>query len=89
MVPRSLIFRAGTPVHVVFSSSIGFSTSVCTSTSRRADLGVFPEDYLDAVAEELNGRLWKTLGYRKPSEAMLGLINDSSWSESEDSLKVD
>lgn len=36
MVLRSLIFRAGTPVHVVFSSSIGLSTSVCTSTSRRA-----------------------------------------------------
>lgn len=42
------------------------------------DLGVFPEDYLDTVAEELNGRPWKTLGYRKLSEAMLELINDSS-----------
>ena len=53
------------------------------------DLGVFPEDYLDTVAEELNGRPWKTLGYRKPSEAMLELINDSSRSESEDKLRRD
>lgn len=53
------------------------------------DLGVFPEDYLDTVAEELNGRPWKTLGYRKLSEAMLELINDSSWSESKDRLKSD
>lgn len=32
---------------------------------------------LDAVAEELNDRPRKTLGWRKPSEVFLGLINDS------------
>ena len=39
------------------------------------DLGAYPEDYLDAVAEELNDRPRKTLGYRKPSEKILELIN--------------
>ena len=32
------------------------------------DLSAYPEDHLDAVAEELNDRPRKTLGYRKPSE---------------------
>ncbi len=39
------------------------------------DLSAYPEDYLDAVAEELNDRPCKTLGYRKPSEKVLELIN--------------
>ena len=39
------------------------------------DLSIYPEDYLDAVAEELNDRPRKTLGYKKPSERMLELIN--------------
>ena len=39
------------------------------------DLSAYPEDYLDAVAEELNDRPRKTLGYRKPSEKILELIN--------------
>lgn len=41
------------------------------------DLSVYSEDYLDAVAEELNDRPRKTLGWRKPSEVFLDLINDS------------
>ena len=41
------------------------------------DLSVYPEEYLDAVAEELNDRPRKTLGWRKPSEVFLELINDS------------
>lgn len=41
------------------------------------DLSVYPEEYLDAVAEELNDRPRKTLGWRKPSEVFLDLINDS------------
>lgn len=41
------------------------------------DLSIFPEEYLDAVAEELNDRPRKTLGWRKPSEVFLELINDS------------
>ena len=40
-----------------------------------ADLSAYPEDHLDAVAEELNDRPRKTLGYRKPSEKILELIN--------------
>ena len=39
------------------------------------DLSAYPEDYLDAVAEEPNDRPRKTLGYRKPSEKILELIN--------------
>lgn len=41
------------------------------------DLSIFPEEYLDAVAEELNDRPRKTLGRRKPSEVFLGLISNS------------
>ena len=41
------------------------------------DLSIFPEEYLDAVAVELNDRPRKTLGWRKPSEVFLELINDS------------
>lgn len=37
------------------------------------DPDVFPEDHLDAVAEKLNDRPRKTLGYRKLNEAMLEL----------------
>lgn len=41
------------------------------------DLSIFPEECLDAVAEELNDRPRKTLGWRKPSEVFLELMNDS------------
>lgn len=41
------------------------------------DLSIFPEEYLDAVAGELNDRPRKTLGRRKPSEVFLELMNDS------------
>lgn len=41
------------------------------------DLSIFPEECLDAVAEELNGRPRKTLGRRKPSEVFLELASDS------------
>ena len=37
-------------------------------------LSAYSEDYLDAVAEELNDRPRKTLGYRKPSEEFVRLI---------------
>lgn len=39
------------------------------------DLSVYPEDYLDAVAEELNDRPRKTLGFMKPSEKILELLD--------------
>ncbi|PWG66044.1 IS30 family transposase [Bifidobacterium callitrichidarum] len=39
------------------------------------DLGGYSQAYLDAVAEEMNDRPRKTLGFRKPSEAILDLIN--------------
>lgn len=41
------------------------------------DQSTFPEEYLDAVAEEFNDRPRKTLGWRKPNEVFLELINDS------------
>ena len=41
------------------------------------DLSAYPEDYLDAVAEELNDRPRKTLGFMKPSELFLKLIDES------------
>lgn len=39
------------------------------------DLSVHPEDYLDAVAEELNDRPRKTLGFMKPSEKIIELLD--------------
>ena len=42
------------------------------------DLSKYPEDYLDAVAEELNDRPRKTLGYMKPSEKILELLDTAS-----------
>ena len=38
-------------------------------------LSKYPEDYLDAVAEELNDRPRKTLGYMKPSEKIIELLD--------------
>lgn len=38
-------------------------------------LSVYPEDYLDAVAEELNDRPRKTLGFMKPSEKIIELLD--------------
>lgn len=42
------------------------------------DLSVYPEDYLDAVAEELNDRPRKTLGFMKPSEKIIELLDAAS-----------
>ena len=39
------------------------------------DLSVHPEDYLDAVAEELNDRPRKPLGYMTPSEKIIELLD--------------
>ena len=38
-------------------------------------LSVYPEDHLDAVAEELNDRPRKTLGFMKPSEKIIELLD--------------
>ena len=39
------------------------------------DLSVYPEDYLDAVAEELDDRPRKTLGFMRPSEKIIELLD--------------
>ena len=39
------------------------------------DLSVYPEDHLDAVAEELNDRPRKTLGFMRPSEKIIELLD--------------
>ena len=39
------------------------------------DLSVYPEDYLDAVAEEFNDRPRKTLGFMRPSEKIIELLD--------------
>lgn len=41
------------------------------------DLNAYPEDYLDAAAGELNDRPRKTLGFMKPSELFVKLIDES------------
>lgn len=40
------------------------------------DLNAYPEDYLDSVAEELNDRPQKTLGFMKQSELFVKLIDE-------------
>lgn len=42
------------------------------------DLSVYPESYLDAVAEEPDDRPRKTLDYMKPSEKIIELINHAT-----------
>ena len=41
------------------------------------DLSIYPEKYLDAVAEELNDRPRKVLGWKKPSEVFMELVEES------------
>ena len=38
------------------------------------DLGAYPVERLDDVAEQLNGRPRQTLGWKTPSEAMAELV---------------
>ncbi|MBJ8346587.1 IS30 family transposase, partial [Antrihabitans sp. YC2-6] len=40
------------------------------------DLSVFPADYLDYVAAQLNNRPRKTLGWKKPAEVLDELLSN-------------
>lgn len=42
------------------------------------DLSTYSQDYLDAVAFELNGRPGKTLDWRKPSEKLNAILLDAA-----------
>lgn len=53
----------------------GETTFICYGEANGTDLSVYPEDYLDAVAEELNDRPRKTLGFMKPSEKIIELLD--------------
>ncbi|ONF65742.1 hypothetical protein BXA20_08945 [Corynebacterium diphtheriae] len=55
------------------TQTIGHSP-VAIKPQSTVELSQYPEDYLDAVAEELNDRLRKTLEYDKPSERILKLL---------------
>jgi IS30 family transposase len=46
--------------------------------AKGADLSVFPADYLDYVAAQLNNRPRKTLGWKKPAEVLDELLSDPS-----------
>ncbi|WP_081287468.1 IS30 family transposase, partial [Mycobacterium asiaticum] len=46
--------------------------------AKGTDLSVFPADYLDYVAAQLNNRPRKTLGWKKPAEALDELLSDPS-----------
>jgi IS30 family transposase len=46
--------------------------------AKGTDLSVFPADYLDYVATQLNTRPRKTLGWRTPAEALDELLSDPS-----------
>ena len=43
--------------------------------AKGTDLSVFPKDYLDYVAAELNGRPRKTLGWKTPARALAELLS--------------
>jgi IS30 family transposase len=45
------------------------------------DLSIYPEDYLDAVARELNDRPRKTLGWMTPSEKIIPLLQGNRYPE--------
>ncbi|OJH98455.1 hypothetical protein BJU21_10425 [Corynebacterium diphtheriae] len=51
-----------------------WSPPVVRLSPSTVELSQYPEDYLDAVAEELNDRPRKTLEYDKPSERILKLL---------------
>jgi IS30 family transposase len=44
--------------------------------AKGADLSVFPADYLDYVATQLNTRPRKTLGWKKPAEVLDELLSN-------------
>ena len=44
--------------------------------AKGTDLSVFPADYLDYVAAQLNNRPRKTLGWKKPAEVLDELLSD-------------
>jgi transposase, IS30 family len=46
--------------------------------AKGTDLSVFPADYLDYVAAQLNSRPRKTLGWKKPAEVLDELLSDPS-----------
>jgi IS30 family transposase len=46
--------------------------------AKGTDLSVFPADYLDYVAAQLNARPRKTLGWKKPAEVLDELLSDPS-----------
>jgi transposase, IS30 family len=46
--------------------------------AKGADLSIFPPDYLDYVAMQLNTRPRKTLGFKTPAEALDELLSDPS-----------
>jgi transposase, IS30 family len=46
--------------------------------AKGTDLSVFPADYLDYVAAQLNTRPRKTLGWKKPAEVLDELLSDPS-----------
>lgn len=46
--------------------------------AKGTDLSVFPADYLDYVAAQLNNRPRKTLGWKKPAEVLDELLSDPS-----------
>jgi IS30 family transposase len=45
---------------------------------KSTDLSIYPKDYLDYVAAELNGRPRKTIGWKTPARALLELLSTPS-----------
>lgn len=45
------------------------------------DLSAYSQDYLDAVADELNDRPRKTLDWAKPSERIIELLNAMEYAQ--------
>ena len=73
--PRSPAKRIAWKTRTGWKSSPPRSGLLRQYFPKGADPSVHPEDHLDAVAEELNDQPRETLGFMKPSEKIIELLD--------------
>ncbi len=67
-----VLLRPGQPVAAGVATKT--PTAFCASTSRSTDLSIYGPEDLEHVAQELNGRPRKTLGWDTPAERLRNLV---------------